>query len=159
MSGAGLAKRPKIRWCWSCSKQLHGNFHRVVWGPDGHAYAGRRMTLYRDDTVAFGGMAVGGIRISHMTHIDKPQTMALTATRAKRAPFTVQPLVVAGQIDVAALLAQFDEADDADKFSSAEKARADVWARVHAPDKVKLKEASDKAKLRTSVPISSEAQT
>ena len=63
-----------------------------VWGPDGGAYAGRSMTLYRDDTVAFGGQQVGGIRISHMSHIDKPVTMALTATRATRKAFTVKPL-------------------------------------------------------------------
>jgi hypothetical protein len=63
-----------------------------VWGPDGHAYVGRRMTLYRDDTVAFGGMAVGGIRISHVSDITKPVTMALTATRAQRKPYTVKPL-------------------------------------------------------------------
>lgn len=62
------------------------------WGPDGKTYAGRRMTLYRDDKVAFGGIQVGGIRISHLSHIDRETTMALTATRAKRAPFTVRPL-------------------------------------------------------------------
>lgn len=64
----------------------------AVWGSDGSAYPGRSMTLYRDPAVTFGGMQVGGIRISHMTNIDQPMTMALTATRAKRAPFTVQPL-------------------------------------------------------------------
>jgi len=64
----------------------------AVWGNDGAAYAGRSMTLYCDPDVTFGGMKVGGIRISHMSHIDKPQTMALTATRAKRKPFTVRPL-------------------------------------------------------------------
>ena len=63
-----------------------------VWGKDGNAYPGRRMTLYRDPAVQFGGLAVGGIRISHMSHIDKPLTMALTATRANRKPFTVKPL-------------------------------------------------------------------
>jgi hypothetical protein len=50
------------------------------------------MTLYRDPTVKFGGFETGGIRISHLSHIDKPTTMALTATRASRKPFTVQPL-------------------------------------------------------------------
>ena len=30
MSGAGTAKRPKYRFCWVCSRQLHGNFHRVA---------------------------------------------------------------------------------------------------------------------------------
>jgi len=64
-----------------------------IWGPDGNAYAGRSMSLYRDDTVRFGGAEVGGIRISHMSHMTKPVTMALTATRANRKPFVVKPLV------------------------------------------------------------------
>lgn len=63
-----------------------------VWGADAKAYAGRSMTLYRDDKVMFGGVAVGGIRISHMSHIDREVTMALTVTRANRKPFTVKPL-------------------------------------------------------------------
>lgn len=65
----------------------------MVWGDDGNKFVGRSMTLYRDEKVLFGGVAVGGIRISHMSHIDEPRTMALTATRAQRKPFTVQPLV------------------------------------------------------------------
>lgn len=63
-----------------------------VWGNDGAAYAGRRMTLYRDDSVQFGGVAVGGIRISHMSDIDENVTLPLTVTRASRKPFTVKPL-------------------------------------------------------------------
>jgi hypothetical protein len=64
-----------------------------VWGSDGNLYIGRSMTLYRDDKVTFGGVNVGGIRISHMSHITEPMTMALTATQKSRKPFTVQPLV------------------------------------------------------------------
>lgn len=63
-----------------------------VWGRDGNAYIGKSMTLYREPTVKFGGLEVGGIRISHMSDIDKPVTMALTATRASRKPYTVKPL-------------------------------------------------------------------
>lgn len=63
-----------------------------VWGADGNKYVGRSMTLYRDEQVKYAGMAVGGIRISHMSHITAPVTMALTATRANKKPFTVQPL-------------------------------------------------------------------
>lgn len=66
-----------------------------VWGPDAKAYVGRKLTLYRDDAVKFGGLDVGGIRISHMSHINSPVTMALTATKAQRRPFTVRPLVEA----------------------------------------------------------------
>lgn len=63
-----------------------------VWGNDGAGYVGRALTLYRDPDVMFGGIKVGGIRISHMSHIDGAKTMALTATRASRKPFTVKPL-------------------------------------------------------------------
>jgi hypothetical protein len=65
-----------------------------VWGADASQYAGRSMTIYRDPKVKWGGMEVGGIRISHMTGIDKPEVLALTETRAKRTPYTVQPLKV-----------------------------------------------------------------
>ena len=63
-----------------------------VWGTDPAAYIGRSLTLYRDANVMFGGVQVGGTRISHMSHIDRPVTMALTATRGNKKPFTVQPL-------------------------------------------------------------------
>jgi hypothetical protein len=63
-----------------------------VWGVDGASYVGRAMTLFRDPGVQFGGVAVGGIRISHMSHIDTAVTLALTATRASRKPYTVKPL-------------------------------------------------------------------
>lgn len=69
----------------------------TVWGPDGNTYPGRKMTLFHDPDVRYGGMAVGGIRISHMSHITRPITMALTETRSKKKPYTVQPLVEAKQ--------------------------------------------------------------
>lgn len=64
----------------------------AAWGPDAKNYTGRSMTLYRDPTVKWGGMDVGGIRISHLSDIPKEMTMALTATRATRKPYTVKPL-------------------------------------------------------------------
>lgn len=63
-----------------------------AWGAEASAYVGRRMTLYRDPAVKFGGMDVGGIRVSHLSHIDKPLSVALTVTRGKRQAYTVQPL-------------------------------------------------------------------
>lgn len=65
----------------------------IIWGSNGNNYVGRSLTLYRDDKVTFGALAVGGIRISHMSHIDKPITLALTASKANRKPFTVKPLI------------------------------------------------------------------
>ena len=64
----------------------------TVWGSDSNRYIGKFLTLYLDDKVTYGGAAVGGIRISHMSGIDKDVTMALTAARASRKPYTVKPL-------------------------------------------------------------------
>jgi hypothetical protein len=63
-----------------------------VWGKDASKYVGRSLTLYRDPTVAFGGMQVGGIRVSHMSHMDGEKTVALQVTRGRKAPFKVLPL-------------------------------------------------------------------
>lgn len=63
-----------------------------AWGINSSAYVGRRLTLYRDDSVKFGGVAVGGIRISHMSDIDGEITLPLSENRKTRKPFTVRPL-------------------------------------------------------------------
>lgn len=67
----------------------------AAWGTDASQWAGRRLTIYCDPGVKYAGKAVGGLRVSHVSHIDKPVTVALTVTRGKREPFTVQPLVEA----------------------------------------------------------------
>ena len=64
-----------------------------AWRADANKYVGRSLTLYCDPKVKWGGMEVGGIRISHMSHIESSMTMALTATKGNKKPFTVQPLV------------------------------------------------------------------
>lgn len=64
----------------------------TAWGPDSAKYTGRSMTLYRDPTVKWGGMDVGGIRISHMSDIESAITLALTMTRANKRPYTVKPI-------------------------------------------------------------------
>jgi len=63
-----------------------------AWGADGAQYVGKSMTLFLDEQVRFGGAAVGGIRISHLSHIEKSITMALTATRATKKAYTVQAM-------------------------------------------------------------------
>ncbi len=63
-----------------------------VWGKHDTDWIGKSMTLYCDPSVKWAGMEVGGIRISHVSHISKPHSMSLTATRGKRKPYTVEPL-------------------------------------------------------------------
>jgi len=64
------------------------------WGRDERQYAGRSLTLFRDEDVQFGGLKVGGIRISHMSHIAAPVIMALTAKKGSKKAYKVLPLVV-----------------------------------------------------------------
>jgi hypothetical protein len=66
---------------------------------DGNKYIGHRVTLYCDPTVQFGNEIVGGLRISHMTGIDKPLKVPLLIKRGKSAMFTVQPLKEAPKVD------------------------------------------------------------
>lgn len=63
-----------------------------LWGKDASQYIGRSMTLFRDAKVTWAGAEVGGIRISHMSHIDGKKTMSLTATKQSRKPYVVLPL-------------------------------------------------------------------
>lgn len=64
-----------------------------VWGKSAAGWEGRSLRLYGDPDVMFGKQKVGGIRISHASHIDGPKTLLLTVTRGRKAPHTVQPLV------------------------------------------------------------------
>ena len=68
-----------------------------VWGYESDDYAGRSMTVYRDDSVKYAGVNVGGIRISHVSHIDKPIDVLITVAKSKRRPVTVHPLKVEPQ--------------------------------------------------------------
>lgn len=64
----------------------------AAWGPQASEYTGRRLMLYRDASITFGKDAVGGIRISAMSDIKSRLTLALTVTRGRRSPYTVEPL-------------------------------------------------------------------
>jgi hypothetical protein len=64
----------------------------AAWGPEASTYVGHRLTLYRDPAVTFGGDPVGGIKISHLSHITKRMSIALTVTRGKRSLHVVDPL-------------------------------------------------------------------
>jgi hypothetical protein len=97
-----------------------------AWGADGRAWAGRSMTVYNDEAVKFGGESVGGIRISHLSHI-KPSEIkvALTATKGKKALYVVKRMVDGDQkhIDAIKAAGTIDALKDAFKlaFRSANK--------------------------------------
>lgn len=98
-----------------------------LWGRDGANYVGKSMTLYRDAAVKFGGMDVGGIRISHMSDIDGQATLALTATRGSRKPYVVKPLVGAAKAEKSPIDIYAMEVGDAIKTKD-QKTLAEWWS-------------------------------
>ncbi|WP_020473353.1 hypothetical protein [Zavarzinella formosa] len=115
-----------------------------IWGDDGTRYVGRSLTLYCDPSVRFGAEEVGGIRISHASHIEREVTAKLTATKGKRTPFTVKPLVINMGPNLADLLHEIETAINIDELKTivetASKAFKDAGSRaqiVAAKDKRK----------------------
>lgn len=114
----------------------------TAWGPDSSKYVGRSLTLYCDPKVKWGGMEVGGIRISHMSHIDSPLTMALTVTRANKKPFTVQPLKVAEEVNWQPAIDAVETAEEL----------AELWKSMPADAKKKYTAAKDARKAQLTQP-------
>lgn len=63
-----------------------------AWGDDGRTWAGKGMTLFCDPDVKFGGVKVGGIRISHLTHIERDMAVSLNTTKGKKGEFVIKKL-------------------------------------------------------------------
>jgi hypothetical protein len=63
-----------------------------AWGPKPATYHGRRVTLFNEPTVIYAGAEIGGIRISHLSHINKPLKTSLVISQKKKEPYTVDPL-------------------------------------------------------------------
>lgn len=65
-----------------------------VWGTNAAKWVGMSCTIYNDESVTWGGAAVGGIRVSAVEGISAPRTIMLTKTRGKKVGVTIQPLTI-----------------------------------------------------------------
>lgn len=63
-----------------------------AWGPDGREWVGRAMALYNDPAVKFGGEEVGGIRISHLSDVERDVQLSLTKTKGKKALHVIKAM-------------------------------------------------------------------
>lgn len=82
----GEAGRP-YKPCKSMRKVLI-----FAWGEDGNAWVGRYMTLYNKRDVKWGGVEVGGIRISHLSDIRENIKLSLAETKGKKGTIIVERL-------------------------------------------------------------------
>ena len=115
----------------------------ACWGTDAKQWVGHRVTVYNDPEVMFGRDKVGGIRISHLSHIDKARVVTIRASGAgRKQPWRVEPLADATPVVTnpnAELLAEIGAL--ADKTPGGRKAVAADWAETHEGEH--LRDATD----------------
>lgn len=120
----------------------------AIWGPDASKWAGLSLTLYADPDVTWGGVKVGGIRVSHMEGLDAPRTLMLTKTRGKKGAAVIKPLVIEKPVKKEAVAAE--PAPDIDKQALFADARENAalgkdgmrkwWGTKSKPEQALLKE-------------------
>jgi hypothetical protein len=65
----------------------------ACWGTDAKTWVGHRVTFYNDPDVMFGRDKVGGVRISHLSHIDSGRNLTIRAPgQGKTQRWHVDPL-------------------------------------------------------------------
>ncbi|AIY16160.3 hypothetical protein GUY44_12085 [Pimelobacter simplex] len=74
----GRNQRRVLAFCWGKSQN--------------DAYVGRRVTLFYDPDVMYGGRKVGGARISHLSHIDGPMQAPVLESQGRPGVYPVDPL-------------------------------------------------------------------
>lgn len=65
---------------------------RVWQSEDSKTYVGKSMVLFRDPKVRFGADETGGIRVSHMSHIDKITKVTVLKTKGKYDTHAIAPI-------------------------------------------------------------------
>lgn len=109
-----LAEFPRV---WRPGKTMR----RVLahcWSTNAKTWVGKRVELYCDTNVMFGGEKVGGTRISRLSHIDKPMSVPVIVKKGRSAGYKVEPLPDAPTeppVNPAALAENIAEAQTADE--------------------------------------------
>lgn len=113
-----------------------------AWGSDGREWVGKAMTLYNDESVRFGGMAVGGIRISHLSDIERDMSISLTATKGKKALYVIKKMAPVNPVSPVKTRSKFNVQTTLDAFARLDVTAEQVAERLgHAPAE------SDRAEL------------
>jgi hypothetical protein len=76
-----------------------------LWGKIKEKYIGRSIELFCEDEAQWAGQAVGGVRISGLSHINGQQSVVVRASKHKTKTYIIKPLTVEQppQVDIAQL--------------------------------------------------------
>ncbi len=87
----------------------------TAWGRNGAAWTGRSLTLYRNNKVKFG-KTMGGIQISHASHIEKDITTVITISRNRREEYTLFKLDGSFEADHSAVIEHYKALSSKDEI-------------------------------------------
>lgn len=76
--------------CKSMAKVLS---HISAWGMNPRDWIGRSMTLFNDSSVTWAGVSVGGIRISHLSHIENNLAISIALSKGKKQQTVIKKLM------------------------------------------------------------------
>lgn len=64
----------------------------ACWTNDASTWVGKRVELFCDETVVFGGEVVGGVRIKRLSHIDGERAIPVILKKGRGGSYKVAPL-------------------------------------------------------------------
>lgn len=131
---------------WKPCKTM-GRAMVMVWGiTEPEQLVGKSLRLYRDPEVRFGDQgAVGGIRISHMSHISGKKVVKLTVSQGKKGNYEFSPLVTEVKLE------PIDQARNAIANAADLEALKSVWvSKAMAPFREQLQADLDARKAALS---------
>ena len=83
----------------------------ACWGSNPATWIGRKMTLYCEASVKWGGESVGGVRISHLSHLPNAiQEVQLNESKHKKITYKVFALVIDNTERAASAIAAINKA-------------------------------------------------
>jgi hypothetical protein len=126
----GIGDRQPYKPCKSMRRVLI-----ACWGADPNVWIGRQMTLFCDPSVKWGGESVGGIRISHLSHLLTPIVeVQLNESKHRKITYKVYLLYVSVDERFKKAMAAIMDADSVESLER-------VWKQCG-----KIYEESDEAK-------------
>ena len=148
-----------------------------VWGDNtGDEYIGRSMRLFRNPDVKYGGIAVGGVEISHVTNITKAMGIPIRVSKGKKRNFIVEPLRDADlspasqkkpepakpashDAEVTSLLAALDKVTDQAGLDALSPKVAELWKVITKEQGEKITAKSKEAKARIEPKLAASNET
>lgn len=136
----------------------------AAWGSDASQYVGKRMELFREPTVTYGKLSVGGIRISGMSSITNPNkslmkdgnkySIVLTSGRGKKILYEFEELLDSKEDPIEEVLTIISTAQDLDDLKKIWSGGYQSWKSKFKPvdfSKIEKRKEDKKTQLMTEV--------